>query len=249
MMMVLQSSNGPRPKPVLAAAEKRLENETMKRKRLKPANSVSTFTTCDRVLRKGTEICLRTGLLVCGCVEGRPRAHIFWHPTCPPDPAARDDLLLGIMGSPDARQIDGIGGGDPLTSKVAVLSPPSREDADVDYLFLQVFVDQPLVSDKQGCRQYTGRRRSGGDRARSCVSYRRAHGRQDTHGQTVARLQLPVSKRPAAGSIMQAIWRLPVCRAIMPPSRFCSGTPKGPCAAHFCPPATPPTRSRAFRQR
>ena len=63
----------------------------------------------------------------------------------------RDALLLAVMGSPDPRQIDGIGGADPLASKVAILSPPSREDADVDYLFLQVFVDQPLVSDAQGC--------------------------------------------------------------------------------------------------
>lgn len=55
------------------------------------------------------------------------------------------------MGSPDPRQIDGLGGGDPLTAKVAILSPPSRADADVDYLFLQVFVDQALVSDAQGC--------------------------------------------------------------------------------------------------
>lgn len=69
----------------------------------------------------------------------------------PADPAARDDLLLRVMGSPDPRQIDGIGGADPLASKVAVLSGPSRADADVDYLFLQVFVDQPLVSDAQGC--------------------------------------------------------------------------------------------------
>jgi 4-oxalomesaconate tautomerase len=69
----------------------------------------------------------------------------------PSDPAVRDDLLLRLMGSPDPRQIDGLGGGDPLTSKVAILSPPSRPDADVDYLFLQVFVDQALVSDAQGC--------------------------------------------------------------------------------------------------
>lgn len=66
-------------------------------------------------------------------------------------PQERDELLLRIMGSPDPRQIDGIGGADPLTSKVAVLSPPSRGDADVDYLFLQVFVDKALVSDAQGC--------------------------------------------------------------------------------------------------
>ncbi len=69
----------------------------------------------------------------------------------PADPTERDALLLNLMGSPDVRQIDGLGGADPLTSKVAVLSPSSRDDADVDYLFLQVFVDQPLVSDKQGC--------------------------------------------------------------------------------------------------
>jgi 4-oxalomesaconate tautomerase len=69
----------------------------------------------------------------------------------PADPVIRNALLLRIMGSPDPRQIDGIGGGDPLTSKVAVLGPSSRDDADVDYLFLQVFVDQALVSDAQGC--------------------------------------------------------------------------------------------------
>lgn len=69
----------------------------------------------------------------------------------PADAASRDALLLRIMGSPDPRQIDGIGGADPLTSKVAILSPPSRPDADVDYLFLQVFTDQALVSGAQGC--------------------------------------------------------------------------------------------------
>ncbi len=69
----------------------------------------------------------------------------------PADPAARDALLLGVMGSPDPRQIDGIGGADPLTSKVAVLAPATRDDADVDYLFLQVFVDRALVSGAQGC--------------------------------------------------------------------------------------------------
>ena len=69
----------------------------------------------------------------------------------PSDVAERDALLLRIMGSPDPVQIDGIGGADPLTSKVAVLAPPSRPDADVDYLFLQVFVDKPIVTDAQNC--------------------------------------------------------------------------------------------------
>ncbi len=69
----------------------------------------------------------------------------------PGDVSERDDLLLRLMGSPDERQIDGLGGAHPLTSKVAVVGPSSRDDADVDYLFLQVFVDEPLVSDRQNC--------------------------------------------------------------------------------------------------
>lgn len=82
---------------------------------------------------------------------GTSKGAYFLASDLPADPAARDELLLRIIGSPDPRQIDGIGGADPLTSKVAVLSPATRTDADVDYLFLQVFVDQPLVSAAQGC--------------------------------------------------------------------------------------------------
>lgn len=82
---------------------------------------------------------------------GTSKGAYFLASDLPTDRAAIDDLMLRIMGSPDAHQIDGIGGADPLTSKVAILSPPSRSDADVDYLFLQVYVDQALVSDAQGC--------------------------------------------------------------------------------------------------
>lgn len=82
---------------------------------------------------------------------GTSKGAYFMAADLPADPGARDDLLLRLMGSPDPRQIDGIGGADPLTSKVAILAPPSRADADVDYLFLQVFVDQALVSGAQGC--------------------------------------------------------------------------------------------------
>ena len=66
-------------------------------------------------------------------------------------PADRDSFLLRIMGSPDDRQIDGMGGADPLTSKVAIVSKSERSGVDVDYLFLQVSVDQSQVSDAQNC--------------------------------------------------------------------------------------------------
>ncbi len=69
----------------------------------------------------------------------------------PADPAARDDLLLRLMGTPDPRQIDGLGGATSLTSKVAVVGSSEHADADVDYLFLQLGVAEPTVSDAQNC--------------------------------------------------------------------------------------------------
>jgi 4-oxalomesaconate tautomerase len=69
----------------------------------------------------------------------------------PADKGVRDRVLLAAMGSPDMRQIDGVGGAHPLTSKVAVISKSKRDDADVDYLFLQVVVDKAEVSDSQNC--------------------------------------------------------------------------------------------------
>jgi 4-oxalomesaconate tautomerase len=69
----------------------------------------------------------------------------------PDTSSARDDLLLRLMGTPDPRQIDGLGGAVPLTSKVAVISRSTRPDADIDYLFLQVGIDKAIVSDRQNC--------------------------------------------------------------------------------------------------
>lgn len=66
-------------------------------------------------------------------------------------PSDVSGFLLAVMGSPHPMQIDGIGGGDPLTSKVAIVSPSARDNADVDYHFYQVFVDEARVSDAQGC--------------------------------------------------------------------------------------------------
>jgi 4-oxalomesaconate tautomerase len=82
---------------------------------------------------------------------GTSKGAYFQAEDLPPDPQERDRLLLSVMGSPDPRQIDGIGGADPLTSKVAVVKRSTRPGIDVDYLFLQVFVDQPLVSSSQNC--------------------------------------------------------------------------------------------------
>lgn len=82
---------------------------------------------------------------------GTSKGGYFLKSDLPTDTAARDAFLLGMMGSPDPRQIDGMGGADPLTSKVAVVSKSVRDGIDVDYLFLQVFVDQAIVTDAQNC--------------------------------------------------------------------------------------------------
>jgi 4-oxalomesaconate tautomerase len=82
---------------------------------------------------------------------GTSKGGFFLADDLPADSAARDAFLLRAFGSPDARQIDGMGGADPLTSKVAVVSRSQREDADVDYLFLQAHVEQAVVSDAQNC--------------------------------------------------------------------------------------------------
>jgi 4-oxalomesaconate tautomerase len=82
---------------------------------------------------------------------GTSKGAYFLAGDLPTDPGERDLLLLRVMGSPDPRQIDGIGGAHPLTSKVAVVSTSASSSADVDYLFLQVAVDSPEVSDRQNC--------------------------------------------------------------------------------------------------
>ena len=82
---------------------------------------------------------------------GTSKGGYFLADDLPSDVQSRDALLLRVMGSPDARQIDGLGGADPLTSKVAIVRRSARVGVDVDYLFLQVFVDRPVVTDMQNC--------------------------------------------------------------------------------------------------
>lgn len=82
---------------------------------------------------------------------GTSKGLYFLDGDLPGDAGARDAVLLSVMGSPDPRQIDGMGGAHPLTSKVAVVGPSTVSGADVDYLFLQVVVDSAVVTDRQNC--------------------------------------------------------------------------------------------------
>ncbi len=82
---------------------------------------------------------------------GTSKGLMFLAGSLPADRATRDAVLLAAMGSPDPREIDGMGGAHPLTSKVGVVSLSARDEADVEYLFLQVWPDRPEVSDSQNC--------------------------------------------------------------------------------------------------
>lgn len=82
---------------------------------------------------------------------GTSKGPFFLSTSLPQDVVTRDAVLLAAMGSPDARQIDGLGGADSLTSKVAIVGPPSVPNVDVDYLFLQVAVNEARVDAGQNC--------------------------------------------------------------------------------------------------
>jgi len=88
----------------------------------------------------------------CLVMRGGTSKGLYFHADdLPSDKETRDAVLLSAMGSPDAREIDGMGGGHPLTSKVAVIKKSERPGVDVDYLFLQVWPDRAEVSDQQNC--------------------------------------------------------------------------------------------------
>ena len=82
---------------------------------------------------------------------GTSKGLYFLADDLPADRETRDAVLLAAMGSPDVREIDGMGGGHPLTSKVAVIKRSNRPKIDIDYLFLQVWPDRAEVSDQQNC--------------------------------------------------------------------------------------------------
>jgi 4-oxalomesaconate tautomerase len=82
---------------------------------------------------------------------GTSRGPFFHASDLPADASTRDAVLLAVMGSPHDYQVDGIGGANPLTSKVAMISKSRHPGADVDYLFAQVLVNEKLVDTKPNC--------------------------------------------------------------------------------------------------
>lgn len=82
---------------------------------------------------------------------GTSKALFFHDKDIPPHGPERDRFLMRVMGSPDPMQIDGMGGTYPVTSKVAVIRPSERDDADVDFLFAQVSVKESFVDWDAGC--------------------------------------------------------------------------------------------------
>lgn len=76
---------------------------------------------------------------------GTSRGVFFRTTALPSERQAIEPILLDVFGSPDVRQINGLGGATSQTSKAAIIGPPSRPDADVDYTFAQVSVGSPLV--------------------------------------------------------------------------------------------------------
>ena len=82
---------------------------------------------------------------------GTSKGAYFLNSDLPQDEELRERILLSVMGSPDTRQIDGVGGANPLTSKVAIVQISEREGVDLDYLFIQVLVDEPYTSTLQNC--------------------------------------------------------------------------------------------------
>ena len=95
---------------------------------------------------------MRQTKIPCIWMRGGTSKGAYFHAAdLPDDVETRDKVLLAVMGSPDNRQIDGMGGADPLTSKVAIISRSKRPDADVDYLFAQVVVNEARVDTSPTC--------------------------------------------------------------------------------------------------
>ena len=82
---------------------------------------------------------------------GTSKGPFFLASDLPSDPKKRDEVLIAAMGTPHEIQVDGIGGGNPLSSKVAIISKSTQPGADVDYLFAQVLVGERIVDTQPNC--------------------------------------------------------------------------------------------------
>ena len=82
---------------------------------------------------------------------GTSKGAYFLASDLPDEPEARDALILSVMGSPDPRQVDGIGGAHPLTSKIAIVSRSKTPGRDVDFLFGQVLLDEARIDTTPNC--------------------------------------------------------------------------------------------------
>jgi 2-methylaconitate cis-trans-isomerase PrpF len=160
---------------------------------------------------------------------GTSKGAYFVEGDLPADVVERDQLLMQVMGTPDHRQIDGLGGAHPLTSKVAVVSPSDREDVDVEYLFLQLGVGEPIVTDRQNC----------GNIIAGVGQF------------AVERRLIEPGEGPVTVRILMrntdgiAVSHFEV-RARPPQSPSTSSTLPGVPVAPFCPPATTPTPSKGL---
>jgi 4-oxalomesaconate tautomerase len=94
---------------------------------------------------------MQTGIPCLFMRGGTSRGPFFLEADLPADPALRDRVLLCALGSPDKRQIDGLGGANPLTSKVGIVARGTATGVDLDFLFAQVVVDQALVDTTPNC--------------------------------------------------------------------------------------------------
>src|ERR1700681_2446271 len=82
---------------------------------------------------------------------GTSRGPFFLDSNLPQDMAQRDAVLLSVMGSPDVRQIDGMGGADPLTSKVGIVRRGQSPGVDLEFLFAQVSIKEALIDTTPNC--------------------------------------------------------------------------------------------------
>ena len=114
----------------------------------RPSRQLAAMSRSDR-----GDPCHKRSCRPCSCAAARPRPSSFMPATCPQSRAEWDPIFLSVIGSPDPsmRQLNGMGGGVSSLSKVCVIGPPSRADADVDYTFAQVLIDSARVDYNGNC--------------------------------------------------------------------------------------------------